>query len=251
MGAIDPFVERPGRAVDKYPPPIVVVVGGEYNGVDIGRSGKGAIDPFSKRLVRCARSDGKSHANGVMLPLQCGGGGKWDNGSINVQAKSPVHQAKAASIWSNFRDIFGVDNREWSRQAIQQCCWCRWHWMNCPVGQYPPSNFLPEGEYDGVDAANGAGEGAIDPFSERSRGRAWADGIRSIAIRLYSPPIVLAEGKVDGVDAASWAGGGAIDPFAEWLNGLARADGIGGAAVALYSPPMVAEVEEEYFVLLH
>jgi hypothetical protein len=69
VGAIDPFVERLGGAVNEYPPPIVVVVGGEYNGVAAaGRAGKGAIDLFSKRSVRRARSDGKSNANGFVLP---------------------------------------------------------------------------------------------------------------------------------------------------------------------------------------
>jgi hypothetical protein len=108
-----------------------------------------------------------------------------------------------------------------------------------------------EGEYDGVDAANGAGKGAINPFFERLRGRAQANGIGSIVVGLYYPPIVLAEGKVDGIDDAGWSGGGAIDPFAERSNGLARADGICGAAVGIYSPPMVAEVGGEYFVLPH
>ena len=175
-------------------------------------------------------------------------GGEWDNGSINVRAKLPIHPVKVALIWSNFRDILVSTTENGAVKQYNNVAGANGV-RGTAIGQFPPSNFLPEGEYDGVDAANGAGEGAIDPFSERSRGRAWADGIRSIAIRLYSPPIVLAEGKVDGVDAASWAGGGAIDPFAEWLNGLARADGIGGAAVALYSPPMVAEVGGEYVML--
>ncbi len=32
-------------------------------------------------------------------------GGEWDNGSIDIRAKLPIHRAKVALIWSNFRDI--------------------------------------------------------------------------------------------------------------------------------------------------
>jgi hypothetical protein len=106
VGAIDLFVERPGGAINEYPLPIVVVVGGEYDGVDAARrAGESAINPFSERLVRCTRSNGKSHASSVVLPPQCGGRGEWDNGSINVWAKLLVHHAKVALIWSNFWDI--------------------------------------------------------------------------------------------------------------------------------------------------
>ncbi len=63
-------------------------------------AGKGAIDPFAKRSGGLARADGKSHADNVMLPPECGGGGEWDNGSIDVRAK-----AHMASIWANLWDI--------------------------------------------------------------------------------------------------------------------------------------------------
>ena len=66
---------------------------------------KGAIEPFAKRSGGLARANGKSYADGIVLPPQCGGGGEWDNGSINVRAKLLVHRAKVALIWSNFRDI--------------------------------------------------------------------------------------------------------------------------------------------------
>jgi hypothetical protein len=249
MGAINPFVKQPGGAVNEYPPPIVVVVGGEKDGVDAtGRAGEGVINPFSERSVRRTRSDSKSHANGVVLPPQCGGGGEWDNDSINIRAKLPVYHAKVASIWSNFRDILAWTTENGAIKRYDDVSGADGI-GGIAVGQCPPFNFFLEGEYDGVDAANGEGKGAIDPLSKQSRGRAWANGIGSIAVGLYSPPIVLAEGKVHGIDAGSWAGGGAINPFAKQLNGLAWANGIGGAAIGLYSPPMVAEVGGEYFVL--
>jgi hypothetical protein len=38
-------------------------------------AGEGAINPFAKWSGGLAWADGKSHADGVVLPLQCGGGG--------------------------------------------------------------------------------------------------------------------------------------------------------------------------------
>ncbi len=64
--------------------------------------GEGAIDPFAKRSGGLARADSKSHADGVVLPPQCVGGGEWDNGSINVRANM-------ASIWANFWDILAQE----------------------------------------------------------------------------------------------------------------------------------------------
>ncbi len=115
MGAIDPSVKRPGGAVNKYPPPIVVVVGGEYDGVDAaGRAGKGAIDPFSKRSVRRAWSDGKSHADGVVLPPQCGGGGVGQR--LHQRLGQIAHTPCQSGLnLVQFLGYFGIDNREWSR----------------------------------------------------------------------------------------------------------------------------------------
>jgi hypothetical protein len=113
------------------------------------------------------------------------------------------------------------------------------------VGTYsPPDEEKVGGEYDGVDAANGAGKGAIYPFSEQSKRCARPDSIGGIAVGLYPPPIVLSEGEYDGVIAACWVGGGAIDPFAKRSGRLARADGIGGAAVGLYSPLLMVRLKE-------
>ncbi len=163
-------------------------------------------------------------------------GGEWDNSSIDIRAKLPVHRAKAASIWSNFRDILAWTTENGAVKRYDNVAGTNGV-GGTAVRQYPPSNFLPEGEYDGVDAANGAGKGAINTFSERLRGCARADGIGSIAVILYSPPmIVLAKGKVDGIDAAGRAGRSVINPFAEWSNGLARANGIGGAAIGIFPP---------------
>jgi hypothetical protein len=117
------------------------------------------------------------------------------------------------------------------------------------VGKYSPPIVVVRGEYDGVDATNGAGDGAFYPISEWLDGSARADGIGVTAVGEYSPPIVVLEGEYNGIIVAGSADGGAIDPFAERSGGLTRADGIGGAAVGPYSPPMVVEVGGEYVVL--
>jgi hypothetical protein len=65
-------------------------------------AGKGAINPFAKRCGGLAWADGKSHADGVVLPPQCGGGGEWDNGSINVRANM-------ASICAIICDILAIE----------------------------------------------------------------------------------------------------------------------------------------------
>jgi hypothetical protein len=58
-------------------------------------AGEGAINPFAKRSGGLAQADSKSHADGIVLPPQCGGGGEWDNGSIDIRANM-------ALIWANF-----------------------------------------------------------------------------------------------------------------------------------------------------
>ncbi len=65
---------------------------------------EGAIDPFAKRSGGLARADGKSHAARVVLPPECGGGGEWDNGSIDIRAK-----ANMASIWANLWDTLAQE----------------------------------------------------------------------------------------------------------------------------------------------
>ncbi len=65
-------------------------------------AGKGVIDPFAKRSGGLAWVDGKSHADGVVLLLQCGGGGEWDNNSIDIRANM-------ASIWANFWGILAQE----------------------------------------------------------------------------------------------------------------------------------------------
>ncbi len=62
------------------------------------------------------------------------------------------------------------------------------------IGQYSPSNFLLEGEYDGIDATSWAGKGAIDPFAKQSNGLTCADGIGCAAVGLYPPPMVVEVG---------------------------------------------------------
>jgi hypothetical protein len=51
-------------------------------------AGEGAINPFAKRSGGLTRANGKSHAE------QCGGGGEWDNGSIDIRANM-------ALTWAN------------------------------------------------------------------------------------------------------------------------------------------------------
>ena len=79
-------------------------------------AGKGAIDPFAKRSGGLARANGKSHADGIVLPPECGGGGEWDNGSINVRSK-----AHMASIWANLWDVLAQEfwGREFSVMASE------------------------------------------------------------------------------------------------------------------------------------
>jgi hypothetical protein len=60
-----------------------------------------------------------------------------------------------------------------------------------PVSIYPPPIFVVVGgEYDGVDAAGRAGEGAIDPFAKRLDGPARADGIGGTAVGQFPPPLM-------------------------------------------------------------
>ena len=103
-------------------------------------AGKGAIDPFAKRSGGLARADGKSHADGVVLPPQCEGGGEWDNGSINVRANM-------ASIWAIFWDILAQKfwGREFSVMASENGAVKRYNDITgadsiggTAVGQYPP-----------------------------------------------------------------------------------------------------------------
>jgi hypothetical protein len=103
-------------------------------------AGEGAIDPFAKRSGGLAWANGKSHADGVVLPPQCGGGGEWDNGSINVRANM-------ASIWAIFWDI--SDQKFWGREfsvmASENGAVERYNDIagansigGTAVGQYPP-----------------------------------------------------------------------------------------------------------------
>jgi hypothetical protein len=73
LGAVGPVVaERLGWAVNEYPPPIIVVVGEEYDSVAAdGMAGEDAIGLFTKRSARRAQSGGKSYADGVVLPPEC------------------------------------------------------------------------------------------------------------------------------------------------------------------------------------
>ncbi len=79
-------------------------------------AGKGAIDPFAKRSGGLAWADGKSHADGIMFPPECGGGGEWEYGSINVRAK-----ANMASIWANLWDTLAQEfwGQEFSVKASE------------------------------------------------------------------------------------------------------------------------------------
>ncbi len=70
-------------------------------------AGKGAIDPFATWSGGLARANGKSHADGIVLPPQCGGGGEWDNSSINIWANMVL-------IWAN---LWGILAQEvWGRE---------------------------------------------------------------------------------------------------------------------------------------
>jgi hypothetical protein len=68
-------------------------------------AGEGAINPFAKRSGGLARANGKSHADNVVLPPQCGGGGEWDNGSINIRANMVITWA---NLWSiSAQEVWG------------------------------------------------------------------------------------------------------------------------------------------------
>jgi hypothetical protein len=100
-----------------------------------------------------------------------------------------------------------------------------------------------KGERDGIDAPMCAGKGAIDPFSERLRGRTWANGIGRTIVGQNSPPIILSEGEYNGFSAANQVGRAAINPFAKQSGGLARATASEVPSDYIPSPSMVRREE--------
>ena len=115
-------------------------------------AGEGAIDPFAKRSGGLAPVDSKSHAGGVVLPPECGGGGEWDNGSNDVWAK-----ANMASIWANLWDTSAQEiwGQEFSVMASENGAIEQYDNIagansigGTAVGQYsPPMAAEVEGEY--------------------------------------------------------------------------------------------------------
>ncbi len=128
-------------------------------------AGEGAIDPFAKRSGGLAQADGKSHADGVMLSPQCGGGGEWDNGSINIQANM-------ASIWANLWGILAQEvwGREFSVMASE----------NGAVKQYD----------DITNSVMASENGAVERYDDI----ASADSIGGTAVGQYSSPMVAEVG---------------------------------------------------------
>ncbi len=128
-------------------------------------AGEGAIDPFAKRSGGLTRSDGKSHADGVVLTLQCGGRGEWDNGSINIRANM-------ALIWANF---WGISAQEvWSREFSVMAS------ENGAVERYG----------DIANSVMALENGAV----ERYDNIAGADSIGGTAVGQYPPPMVAEVG---------------------------------------------------------
>ncbi len=89
-------------------------------------AGKGAIDPFAKRLGGLARANGRSHAVGVVLPPRCGGGGVVQR----LHQYPGQHGVNLGQLLGYFGPrilgprILSDGIRERSRQAIRRYRWC-------------------------------------------------------------------------------------------------------------------------------